>query len=103
MAKHDRAVAIREILNVFNVANNREAFRRMLFDEAASDIKGFYKEFVVPVMPKDMKLEVEGVLGVADITNMLGNAVVLEAIEESNIIDTNDVVDTEPIVNEANR
>jgi hypothetical protein len=87
MAKHDRAVAIHAILEVFNEANNKEAFKRMLYNEAATDIKVFYKEFVVPVMPKDMKLEVEGVLGVADIRSLLGQAVVLDSLEEINAID----------------
>ena len=82
MANQDRAVAIRSILEVFNETNNKEAFKRMLFDEAARDIKSFYKEFVVPVMPKDMKLEVEGILGVADVKNLLGNAIITPAFNE---------------------
>jgi len=53
----------------------------MLFDEAAKDIKQFYKEFVVPTMPRDMKLEVEGLLGITEVKNLLGEAIVTPIID----------------------
>lgn len=87
MANQDRAVAIRAILEVFNEANNKEAFKRMLFDEAATDIKQFYKEFVLPVMPKDLKLEVEGMLGIGDIRSLLGDAVYTPLIDDCTAIE----------------
>lgn len=75
MVSYDRAVAIRTILKVFNDEGNKAAFERMLYDKAAEDIESFYHTFVVPVMPKDIKLEVEGVLGIADIRSIFGDAV----------------------------
>ena len=83
MANHDRAVAMRAILEVFNEENNKQAFKRMLFDEAAKDIKSFYKEFVLPTMPKDMKLEVEGLLGITEVKNLFGEAIVTPVIESA--------------------
>jgi hypothetical protein len=91
MAKPDRMMAYKAIMDVFNHESNVAAFKRMLFDEAAKDIKVFYKEFVVPTMPKDMKLEIEGNIAVTDLRGLLGNALVLDgecsdvpiALEES--------------------
>jgi hypothetical protein len=94
MANYDRSVAIRTILKVFNDEQNKKAFERMLYDKAAENIEQYYKEFVVPIQPRDMKLEVEGVLGIADIRSILGEAVTCAALD--NAIEVDAVVTKAP-------
>jgi hypothetical protein len=55
---------------VLEAADKLKRENKSLADEAEKDPKWFYQNFLKPMLPKDVNVEVDGVLGVKLITNV---------------------------------